>query len=30
VDNRPTELCLNAVILGDEWIVERLFDEDGS
>jgi hypothetical protein len=30
VDNRPTELCLNAIILGDEWIVERLLDEDGS
>jgi len=30
VDDRPTELCLNAVILGEERIVERLFDEDGS
>lgn len=30
VDDRPTELCLNAIILGDERIVERLLDEDGS
>ena len=30
VDNGPTQLCLNAVILGDEWIIERLFDEYGS
>jgi hypothetical protein len=30
VDDRPTELCLDAIILGDERIVERLFDEDGS
>jgi hypothetical protein len=30
VDDRPTELCLNAIILGDERVVERLFDEDGS
>jgi hypothetical protein len=30
VDDRPTELCLNAIILSDKRIVERLFDEDGS
>ena len=30
MDDGPTELCLNAVILGDEWIIECLFDEDGS
>ena len=30
MDDGPTELCLNAVILGDEWIVECLFDEYGS
>jgi hypothetical protein len=30
VDDRPTELCLNAIILGDERVVESLFDEDGS
>jgi hypothetical protein len=30
VNDRPTELCLNSIILGEERIVERLFDEDGS
>jgi hypothetical protein len=30
MDDRPTEFCLDAIVLGDEWIVERLFDEDGS
>jgi hypothetical protein len=30
VNDRPTDLCLNAIILGDERVVERLFDEDGS
>ena len=30
VDNRPTELCLDAIVLGDERVIERLFDEDGS
>jgi hypothetical protein len=30
VDDCPAQLCLNAIILGDEWIVERLFDENGS
>jgi hypothetical protein len=30
VDNRSTELCLDAIILCNEWIVERLLDEDCS
>jgi hypothetical protein len=30
MDDRPTELCLNAIILGDERVIERLFDEDCS
>jgi len=30
VNDRPTELCLDAIILCDQRIVERLFDEDGS
>lgn len=30
VDERPTELVLNALILGNHRIVERLLDEDGS
>jgi len=30
MDDRPTEFCLDAIVLGDEWIVERLFDENGS
>jgi len=30
MNDRPTELCLYAIILGDEWVVECLFDEDGS
>jgi hypothetical protein len=30
VDDGPTELLLNLIILGDEWFFERLFDEDGS
>jgi hypothetical protein len=30
VDDCPAQLCLNAIILGDERIFERLFDEDGS
>jgi hypothetical protein len=30
MDDGPTELCLNLIILGDEWFFERLFDEDGS
>ena len=30
VDDGPTELCLNAIILGDERVIERLFDEDCS
>jgi len=30
VNDGPTELCLDAVILSDERVVERLFDEDCS
>ena len=30
VDDGPTELCLDAIILSDERVVERLFDEDCS
>jgi hypothetical protein len=30
MDDGPTELHLNAIILSDEWFFERLFDEDGS
>jgi len=30
VDDGPTELCLDAIILGNERVIERLFDEDGS
>ena len=30
MDDGPTELCLNAIILGDERVIECLFDEDGS
>jgi len=30
VDDRPAKLCLNAIILSDKRVVERLFDEDGS
>jgi hypothetical protein len=30
VDDGPTELLLNLIILGDEWFFERLFDENGS
>jgi hypothetical protein len=30
VDDRPTELCLNAIVLCDERVIERLLDEDGS
>jgi hypothetical protein len=30
MDDGPTELCLDAIILGDERVVERFFDEDGS
>jgi len=30
VDDGPTELCLNTIILGDERVIERLFDEDCS
>ena len=30
MDNRPTELCLDAIVLGEERVIERLFDEDGS
>jgi len=30
VDDGPTELLLNLIILGDEWFFECLFDEDGS
>jgi hypothetical protein len=30
VDDGPTELLLNVVILGDERFFECLFDEDGS
>jgi hypothetical protein len=30
VDDGPAEFCLDAIILGDERIIERLFDEDCS
>ena len=30
MDDGPPELCLDAIILGDERVVERLFDEDCS
>jgi hypothetical protein len=30
VDDCPTQLCLDAIILSDERVVERLFDENGS
>jgi hypothetical protein len=30
MDDRPTELCLDAIILSNHRIVECLFDEDGS
>jgi hypothetical protein len=30
VDDGPAELCLDAIILGDEWVIECLFDENGS
>ena len=30
VDDGPTELHLNAIILSDERVIECLFDEDGS
>jgi hypothetical protein len=30
MDDGPTELCLDAIILGDERVIERLFDEDCS
>jgi hypothetical protein len=30
MDDGPAELCLDTIILGDEWIIERLFDEDCS
>lgn len=30
VDDGPTELLLNLIILSNEWFFERLFDEDGS
>jgi hypothetical protein len=30
VNDSPTELCLNTIILGDKRIIESLFDEDGS
>jgi hypothetical protein len=30
VDDGPTQLCLNAIILGDERVIQRLFDEDCS
>jgi hypothetical protein len=30
VDDGPTELCLDPIILGDERVIERLFDEDCS
>jgi len=30
MDDGPTQLCLNPVILSDEWVVQSLFDEDGS
>ena len=30
VDDCPTELCLDAIVLGDHRVIERLFDEDGS
>jgi hypothetical protein len=30
VDDRPTELCLDAIIFGNHRVIECLFDEDGS
>ena len=30
VNDGPTELCLNAFVLGNHGVIERLFDEDGS
>jgi hypothetical protein len=30
MDDRPTKLCLDAIILGDEWVIKCLLDEDGS
>jgi hypothetical protein len=30
MNDRPAQLCLDTIILGDERVVERLFDEDGS
>jgi hypothetical protein len=30
VDDGPTELSLNLIILSDERVIECLFDEDGS
>jgi hypothetical protein len=30
MDDRPTEFCLYAIILGNHRVVESLFDEDGS
>ena len=30
MDDCPAELCLDAIILGDERVVESLFDEDCS
>ena len=30
VDDGPTELLLNLIILSDERVIECLFDEDGS
>jgi hypothetical protein len=30
VNNGSTQLCLDAIILGDERVIERLFDEDCS
>jgi hypothetical protein len=30
MDDGPTELSLNLIILSDERVIECLFDEDGS
>ena len=30
VNDGPTELCLNAFVLCNHGVIERLFDEDGS
>jgi hypothetical protein len=30
MDDRPTELCLDAIILGNHRVIERLLDEDCS